>query len=93
MPESSPAPKTYHTLGAAPQRTDGNLVVVFDPDASEAQMRNALTDAEAKIVDGPNASGAYVLHVPADVRRQALTKLRAKREVVLAEPIGAGSNS
>jgi len=93
VPGSTPAPKTYHALGAAAQRTDGNVVIMFDPKATELQMRDALTESSGQIIDGPNASGAYVLHVPADRRREAISKLRARSDVVLAEPIGAESNS
>ena len=93
LPASSPEPAAYHALGAAPVSEAGNLVVVFDPEASEAQMRGALAETGARIVDGPNASGAYVLHVAEDGRPSALRKLRSKGEILLAEPIGSGGSS
>jgi hypothetical protein len=43
--------------------------------------------AGASIVRGPTAAGAYLLHVEPKRRRAALTKLRADRQVQMAEPI------
>lgn len=37
------------------------LTVAFDPDATEAQIRAALLDADLVIVDGPSALGLYGL--------------------------------
>src|SRR5689334_23164327 len=79
----------YRTLGAAsvagPSR--GALVVVFDPGASEAELRRVLREADARVVDGPTQSNAYILDVPSGRREQALRTLRAQRSVTLAEPL------
>jgi hypothetical protein len=38
-------------------------------------------------VDGPTQADAYVLRVPADARDAALSTLRGRREIVLAQPV------
>lgn len=82
----------YRTLGdpaAANQGAAGasadKLVVVFDPQISEAQMRRLLRAGGARIVDGPTDTGAYVLVVPA--RRAATVReaLQAAPGVMLVE--------
>ena len=45
----------------------------------------------ARVVDGPTASGAYVVRIAPDRRGQAIDGLRATPQVVLAEPIDPGS--
>lgn len=84
----SPDRPTYHALGAAPVAQTGNVVVLFRPDTSLRDVRAALVQADARLVDGPTASGAYVLHVAEGNRAAALKRLRAARQIVLAEPIG-----
>ena len=85
-------PARYHALSAArtPAAT-GNVLVMFRPDTREKDMRAALQDSAARLVDGPTAAGAYVLQVPAAGRADALARLRARAEVELAEPIGSAA--
>jgi hypothetical protein len=45
----------------------------------------------ARIVDGPTASGAYVVRITPASRAQALDGLRSTPQIVLAEPIDPGS--
>jgi hypothetical protein len=80
----------YRTLGArnAQAPATWNLVVVFDPVTTEADMRRILRDAGARIVDGPTQANAYVLDVPAQRQDQALQDLRAQRAAVLVEQLG-----
>jgi anti-sigma factor RsiW len=81
-----PAPEAaYHALGAAPAASAGNLVVIFRPDATEAQMRGVLNAVHGRLVDGPTVADAYVLAVPAAERAAALELLKGRHEVVLAE--------
>jgi hypothetical protein len=78
----------YRTLGArdaAP--VAGNLVVVFDAGAREADMRRALTLAGARVVDGPTQSNAYVLAVPDGDQGRALAVLRASPGVALVQSL------
>ncbi|MEO8926343.1 MAG: zf-HC2 domain-containing protein [Caulobacteraceae bacterium] len=90
LPSSQPA--RYRTLGAAPAPATGNVVVIFRPDTSEADLRATLKASHARLVDGPTAADAYVLHVPAGERLSALARLREKADIELAEPIDAGDS-
>ena len=91
VPAIRPATAPYHALGAAPPPATGNAIVIFRPDASEHDLRRTLNANGARLVDGPTAADAYVLHLPADRRDAALARLRADHDVVLAEPINAGA--
>lgn len=81
------AEPTYHALGSTPAPAAGNVIVIFRPDATEQAMRAALAGSGTRLVDGPTASGAYVLHADAAKRADALAALRADSHIVLAEPI------
>jgi hypothetical protein len=81
----------YRALGAPP-REEARIMVAFQPDAAEAAMRDALRTAGARIVDGPTASGAYVVQAPWPDRARALATLRSRPEILVAEsldPAGA----
>lgn len=86
-----PAGETYRALGSASMAAPGNALVMFKPDARDSDLRAALTKAGARIVDGPTASGAYVVRIAPASRAQALDGLRATPQIVLAEPIDPGS--
>ncbi|MGI9169166.1 MAG: anti-sigma factor family protein [Caulobacteraceae bacterium] len=83
----------YHTLGAARAGPAGNAVVIFRPDTTERGLREALLASHARLVDGPTAADAYVIHVPAAERAAALAKLRRRADLVLAEPIDPDRSS
>lgn len=87
------APGVYHTLGSAPDSPAGNIVVVFRPETSERDLRQTLRDSHARLVDGPTAADAYILHVAAKDRDKALADLRRRPAVVLAEPVDADQAS
>lgn len=87
MPRDTSAP--FHALGAPPVQVTGNIIVIFRPDAREQDMRKMLNASAARLIDGPTAANAYVLHVPAARRNSVLTRLRAQPEIVLAQPIDA----
>ncbi|HEX3406202.1 MAG TPA: zf-HC2 domain-containing protein [Caulobacteraceae bacterium] len=84
-------PALYHALAASPASRPGDIVVMFRPDATEAQLREALTASGARIVDGPTPADAYVLSTPLPAREAALAALRARRAVLAAEPIDQGA--
>ena len=92
-PSLRPGPTAdgYHALGAPPAAEPGNVVVIFRPDTTEAAMREALRASGARLVDGPTPADAYVLRVPVAQRDAALTSLRARREIVLAQPVDNGA--
>jgi anti-sigma factor RsiW len=87
MTANAAAPVRYHALGSAPSAPAGNLVVIFRPDTREASISRMLRGADARLIDGPTAADAYVLHVPPVERAAALAGLRARPEVVLAQPL------
>jgi anti-sigma factor RsiW len=82
----------YHALGSAPPPASANLIVMFRVDATEQDMRDALRTANASIVSGPTAAGAYLVHVPAPQRRAAATRLQSDHVVQLAQPIDGGTS-
>ena len=66
-------------------------MVVFRPDTPEREMRRILQASGARVVDGPTATDAYLLAVPAAQAAPALARLRAERAVTLAQPLAAGA--
>ena len=79
----------YRLLSSDDAAEQGNAIVLFSPDTAERDLRAALDQAGARLVDGPTASGAYVVQIPEQHRTQALAGLRALPQVVLAEPVDA----
>src|SRR3569623_2052594 len=53
----------YRALGYARTAQPGKVVKKVKPDASDRDMRAALAKADARVVDGPSAAGAYILSV------------------------------
>lgn len=89
-PSREQAPPRYRTLGApaaAPAAAAGALVIVFDRRTSQAQVQQLLRASQARIVDGPNAAGAYVIAVPAERRASVRDALRAAPGVSLVEEL------
>ena len=87
---STDGPVLYRTLGAGNAGTPatGNLVVVFDPATSQAEVQRILRSAGARIVDGPTQANAYVLEVPVGQTDRAAQAIRAERAALLIEPLG-----
>lgn len=79
----------YRTLGnatpAASQEDARQLVVVFDPHISQAQMHQLIRASQARIIDGPSDAGAYVLAVPAARASSVRDALRAAPGVTMVE--------
>lgn len=90
IPAAQVAP-TYVALGAPTKAQPGNILLIFKSETTDRAMRAALDKAGARIVGGPNASGAYIVSVAPDRRAAALTGLRASPDLVLAEPIDASA--
>ena len=82
-------PAAYHALGMSPVATPGNIIVVFRPDTTEARLRQTLLASGARLVGGPTAADAYIVHVPAEQRTTALGVLRAQTNVIVAQPLDA----
>lgn len=77
----------YHALGSPQVSNQANVIVIFRPDATEQDIRDALRASSASLVGGPTSSDAYLLSVPANTRQTALAKLQSDDNVQLAEPI------
>jgi hypothetical protein len=78
----------YRTLGSPPAPASGNQIVVFRPEVSEATLRAILTQNQARIVDGPTSTDAYVLRVDPERHATVLARLKSDRvNVSLAEPL------
>ena len=88
-------PAVYHSLGATDalpvDAQSRQLVVVFEPAMSQERMRALLRANQARIIDGPNEAGAYVLAIPAARVATARAALRATPGVVLVEPLHAAA--
>jgi anti-sigma-K factor RskA len=78
---------SYRALGSAPPPQSANVIAMFRPDTSEVQMRELLRTSGASMAGGPTPTDAYLLRVPAPSRDRALARLRADRQVLMAEPI------
>ena len=89
VPRDANQPAGYRTLGAA--APVAQLVVVFDGDVREARLRRLLQATGARIVDGPNAAGAYTLAVSPDRVASVRDALQASPDVVLVERLDAGT--
>jgi len=87
-PDDEPA--AYRVLGSGTAAA-GNLVVVFHPNTSERELRRILQSQNARVVDGPTVTDAYLISVPGASRDQALQALRGETAVKLAEPLDSGS--
>ena len=88
--QTKPGAAVYRTLGAAPDPATANIVVVFRPDIRESELRRTLRASDARLVGGPTAADAYLLHVDAAARGAAVERLRHQGAIVLAEPIDGG---
>jgi len=77
----------YHALGSAPAPAQANMIVMFQENTTEQQMRDALEASGASLVGGPTAADAYLLHVEANGRTRAIASLQSDRHVTLAQPI------
>lgn len=76
----SPAPAPVPTV---------RLTVMFQPNATERQIREVLHGVSGKITTGPSGMGAYTVEIPAagDPAGAVLARLRSEPQVVMfAEP-------
>jgi len=87
----TPSAAEYHALGAAGAPQTGNLVVLFRPDTAERDIRTLLDGTQARVVEGPLTTGAWVLRVDGARREAAIAQLRASPRIALAEPLDGNS--
>jgi hypothetical protein len=84
-------PAAYRVLGNG-AGSAGNLVVMFNPNTTERDLRRILQAQGARVVDGPTVTDAYLLNVPAEHRERALQALRGDPAVKLAEALDDGAS-
>jgi hypothetical protein len=84
---TQPVSQEYRALGTPASPRLANVVVLFEANSREKDMRAALDAADARLVDGPTETGAYLLLVDGAKRDQALKSLRDSNAIALAEPI------
>lgn len=79
----------YRTLSSAavPTASADSLLVVFDPRLTDAQLRELLGANHARIVDGPNATGAFLVAAPPGQGELVRNALRASPGVSMAESL------
>lgn len=80
-------PSAYHALGAAAAPSRGNLIVMAQPDMRAGELADVLAGGGARIVDGPTASGAFVVAVDRAARPAMLARLRRSAKFSLVEPL------
>ncbi len=80
----------FRAMGPSPAAGAANAVVMFRPEATEAQIRQALSACDGRFAGGPTATRAYLLALPvADAA--ALARLRSQPGVAMAESLATGS--
>lgn len=82
----------YRTLSSDEVATAlpaGNAVVMIDPATDLATLQEILSEAGARIVDGPMANGGYVIAVDKETFSARLEALRSNEAVILVEPLSA----
>ncbi len=82
-----PAPGTYHARSAPTPMSGANMLVMFRSDLPESDMRSILLAHDAQLAGGPNANGAYLLHVAPSALSGTLSRLHADPRITMAEPI------
>lgn len=84
-------PEPYQALGAMASAPTANALVIFRPEATEAQIRAALRASDARLVGGPTVTDAYLVQLSGPVP-QALGRLRAQPGVARVESLVSGSS-
>lgn len=87
VPAHQPVQPQYRALGALDAAQTANLIVQFQPATRVSDMQGALKSVDARLVDGPTETGAYLLHVDQTKRELALKQLRDNQAIALAQPI------
>jgi anti-sigma factor RsiW len=86
----APTNDAYRALGAPARSGAASVVVVFRPDANERQIREALRASDARLVDGPTVTGAYLLAIAPAQHAAALERLRRQGAVLRVDSLEAG---
>ena len=81
-------PSSYRVMGAG-RAVAGDAIVMFREDITERQLRDFLAASNARIVDGPTSTNAYVLKFAAGTGPRGIETLKARPQVIMAEPFAA----
>ncbi|MDE2431124.1 MAG: hypothetical protein KGM99_20570, partial [Burkholderiales bacterium] len=81
---------SFRVLSSSEQLAPGNIVVVFKPETSVKDIQRIMSHNDARIVDGPTVTNAYVLRVSNDQLTQSVTDLRTEPMIELVESLGSG---
>lgn len=84
-----PAEAQYRALSSSAATPTANLVVQFQPATRVSDLQRVLESVDARMVDGPTGTGAYLLRVDQGKRELVLKTLRDNQAIALAEPIDA----
>jgi hypothetical protein len=82
-----PQTAQYHALSSGSAPAQANMIVMFQGNTTEQQMRDALNASGASLVGGPTAADAYLLYVQPNERPHAIATLQSDRHITLAQPI------
>ena len=80
-------PALYHVLSAPTAPAKGNAILMFAPGTPVGRATRLLIRADARVIDGPTETGAFVLTLPDASRQKTLVGLRNDPAVTLAEPL------
>lgn len=80
---------SYHVMGSG-ERSSGNIVVVFKPETTVKDIQRIMSLNDARIIDGPTVTNAYLLNVPDDRLTQSVDELRSEAVIELVESLQAG---
>ena len=61
---------TYVALSSGQAAASANVIVMFTPEAREADLRGAIASSGGTLVGGPTEADAYLLHVPGTGRER-----------------------
>ena len=87
LPAKPAGEQQYRALGTIDIAQPANLVVQFQSSSQVSDVERALQLANARLVDGPTQTGAYLLRVDPAKRQLALKLLRDNQAISLAQPI------
>ncbi|MFZ6708218.1 zf-HC2 domain-containing protein [Undibacterium sp. TC9W] len=81
---------SYRVLGNG-ERSSGNIVVVFKPETTVKDIQRIMSINDARIIDGPTVTNAYLLNVDDARLEQSIRELRSEAGIELVESLGSGA--
>ncbi len=81
---------SYRVLGNG-ERSSGNIVVVFKPETTVKDIQRIMSINDARIIDGPTVTNAYLLNVDDARLEQSIRELRSESGIELVESLGSGA--